>query len=210
MSLKTGIVKEVCPKKDGEHTIRLSIGRTRITAQLAILDVGLSSGIFFLPEVGDKVIVGFLNGDSKKPVILGMVQRKSRPALIGSSAGNPITGFTTRSNMQIKFDDDKKSITIDTPAGNKIVLDEDSSSLLIKDQHDNIIKLSASGIGIKSSRDIVIEANGKVEIKAGQALALNGTSVSAIAQASFEAKGATAKMEASGIAEIKASLVKIN
>jgi uncharacterized protein involved in type VI secretion and phage assembly len=210
MGLTTGVVTKVDPQKNGEHQIKLSIGREKVTARLATLDAGSDRGSFFLPEVGDEVIVGFLNDDPKKAVILGMVHNKKRPVPIAATPDNHVKGFTTRSKMHIQFDDEKKSITIDTPSGNKIVLNEDQESILIQDQHGSKVQLSGSGIELISPKDIKMEAGGKIEIKAEQALKINGVSIALDAETSFEAKGATAKLEAAGIAQVNGALVKIN
>jgi uncharacterized protein involved in type VI secretion and phage assembly len=142
--------------------------------------------------------------------MLGMLHSSANAAPITAQDTNHEKGFTTRSKMHIQFNDEKKTITIDTPAGNKIVLDEDQKSILIEDQNGNMAKLSQSGIEMKSPKDIKIEATGKIDIKATQALKIDGMSVAIAAQTSFESKGATAKLEATGIAEVKGSLVKIN
>lgn len=42
-----------------------------VWARLATLDAGAGRGIVFRPEVGDEVVVGFLNNDPRHPVILG-------------------------------------------------------------------------------------------------------------------------------------------
>jgi len=44
-----------------------------IWARISTLDAGKQRGTFFRPEIGDEVIVGFLNDDPRYPVVLGMV-----------------------------------------------------------------------------------------------------------------------------------------
>ena len=47
---------------------------------LATLDAGKERGTFFRPEIGDEVVVGFLNDDPRHPVILGMCHSSAKPA----------------------------------------------------------------------------------------------------------------------------------
>jgi Rhs element Vgr protein len=213
--LMVGKVVQLQDDPDGEHRIlvRLPVldnNSRGIWTRVATLDAGNQRGSFFRPEINDEVIVGFLNDDPRDAVMLGMLHSSANAAPITAQDTNHEKGFTTRSMMHIQFNDEKKTITIDTPAGNKIVLDEDQKSILIQDQNGNMAKFSEAGIEMKSPKDIKIEATGKIDIKATQALKIDGMSVAVAAQTSFEAKGATAKLEATGIAEVKGSLVKIN
>lgn len=218
--LQIGKVVQLQDDPDGENRIlvRLPIINNNapgIWARVATLDAGQGGtnggrGSFFLPEIEDEVIVGFLNDDPRDAVILGMVNSSGRPAPIAAQDANHEKGFVTRSEMRIHFNDDTKTITIDTPAGNSIKLDEDSTSITIEDQNGNSTKMNSSGIELNSATDIKIEAAGKIDIKAGAALTLAAAQMAISAQSSMEVKGATAKLSSDGITEIKGSLVNIN
>ena len=49
-------------------------------ARIASLDAGAKRGFFFRPEVGDEVVLGFLNDDPRQAVILGMLHSSANPA----------------------------------------------------------------------------------------------------------------------------------
>lgn len=213
--LQIGKVVQLQDDPDGEHRIlvRLPIvdnAARGIWARVASLDAGQERGAFFRPEVDDEVIVGFINDDPRDSIVLGMLHSSAKPAPLTAEDVNHEKGFFTRSNMRVLFNDDTNTITIDTPAGNSIVLDEDSTSITIKDQNDNQIVMEPAGISVDSPGDIKINAGGNIEISATSELTITAASVSQEAQASMEIKGATSKFEASGIAEVKGSLVKIN
>ncbi len=218
--LQIGKVVQLQDDPDGENRIlvRLPIINNNapgVWARVATLDAGQGGnnggrGSFFLPEIEDEVIVGFLNDDPRDAVVLGMVNSSGRPAPMTAQDANHEKGFVTRSEMRIHFNDDTKTITIDTPAGNSIKLDEDSTSITIEDQNGNSTKMNSSGIELKSATDIKIEATGKIDIKAGAALTLAAAQMAISAQSSMEVKGATAKLSSDGITEIKGSLVNIN
>lgn len=214
--LQIGIVKTLEGDPDGEDRIQvvlplLDAASKGIWTRLSSLDAGNNRGFVFRPEIGDEVIVGFVNDDPRDAIVLGMLHSSALPAPIPPSDDNHEKGLVSRSEMRFWLDDDKKIMTLDTPAGNKIEISEDSTSITVEDQNGNKIVLNDSGIEINSASDIKMEATGKIEIKAGQDCKIEGLNVEAKANAEFKADGAAgAKLTTSAIAEIKGSLVKIN
>jgi Rhs element Vgr protein len=213
--LQIGKVVQLQDDPNGEHRIlvRLPIidnSAPGIWARVASLDAGGDRGAFFRPEIDDEVVVGFVNGDPRDSLVLGMLHSSAKPAPLEAQDDNHEKGFQTRSKMRLLFNDDTKTITIDTPQGNSIVLDEDSNSITVKDHNDNKVVMNSKGIGLESPKDIKINAGGKIEISATGDLTISAAKVAQTAQGSMEVKGATSKFEASGITEVKGSLIKIN
>ncbi len=219
--MQIGKVVQLEEDPEGEHRVlvRLPIinnSARGVWARIATLDAGKADdgvtgrGSFFRPEIEDEVIVGFINDDPRDAVILGMLHSSAKPAPITAEDVNHEKGFVTRSGMRLLFHDETKTITIDTPAGNSIVIDEDTTSITIKDQNDNRVLLDPAGIEVKSPGDINIKADGNINIKAGKNMTLEATQITAKASAAMEVKGATTKVSADGITEIKGSLVNIN
>ena len=170
---------------------------------MASLDAGENRGAFFRPEIGDEVIVGFINDDPNHAVVLGMLHSSAKPAPLVASDDNHEKGFFTRSEMKILFNDEKKSIAIETPAGKKIILDEDAGTIVIEDENSNVFTLDSSGV--------VMETAGDFSIKASGDLNLEGTNVNVKANAQFKAEGsAGAEVSTSAVAVLKGSLVQIN
>ncbi|GLH83219.1 hypothetical protein SSBR45R_06790 [Bradyrhizobium sp. SSBR45R] len=67
---------------------------------------------------------------------------------------------------------DKPSITISTPGGRTIILDDDGGSITLSDKNNNKLTLDADGITIESGKDLVIQAKGAIKIK-GSTIDLN-------------------------------------
>lgn len=213
--LQIGKVVQLQDDPDGEDRIlvRLPIidnNARGIWSRVASLDAGSNRGAFFRPEIDDEVIVGFLNDDPRDAIVLGMLHSSAKPAPINAQDANNEKGFVTRSDMRIHFHDDTKTITISTPAGNSIKIDEQSTSIEIKDQNNNTIKMEPAGITMDSPANITINAGGKIDITATAALTIAAAQMTISAQSAMEVKGATAKLAGSGITEITGSLVKIN
>jgi uncharacterized protein involved in type VI secretion and phage assembly len=132
-----------------------------------------------------------------------MLHSSAKPSPITATDDNHEKGIITRSEMKVLFDDDKKIITIETPAGKIISLDEDEGAITIEDDNSNVITINSDGIAMESAGDISLKASGDVTIE--------GTNVSLTANAEFKAEGsAGAEMSTSAIAVLKGSLVQIN
>jgi Rhs element Vgr protein len=206
--LQIGVVTQLEEDPDGEERILVQLPiinseEQGIWARVASLDAGENRGAFFRPEIGDEVIVGFINDDPNHAVVLGMLHSSAKPAPIVATDDNHEKGFVTRSEIKLLFDDDKKSLTIETPGGKKIVLDEDAGSIIIEDENSNTFTLDSSGVALESGSDFSIKASGDVTIE--------GTNVSIAANAEFKAEGsAGAEVSTSAIAVLKGSLVQIN
>jgi Rhs element Vgr protein len=182
-----------------------------IWARVATLDAGNNRGSFFRPEIGDEVVLGFINDDPRHPVILGMLNSSKNPAVLKVKDTNHEKGLVTRSGMRVWFDDEKKIMTLQTPAGNKVVISDDEKSITLTDQHTNTVTMNDKGISLKSPKDIVLEATGKITIKATQDASLEGMNVNVKANSQFKAQGnAGAEVSTSAIAILKGSLVQIN
>jgi Rhs element Vgr protein len=213
--LQIGVVVQLESDPDGQDRILVRIPVIDSNAQgiwtrIASLDAGNDRGAFFMPEIGDEVIVGFINDDPRDAVVLGMLHSSNKPAPITPSDANNEKGFTTRSKMHLSFNDDTKTIVIDTPAGNSITIDEQSMKIEIKDQNQNKITMGTSGISLESPMNIDIKAGAVLTLAGGTSLSVGAPSLSVKADADVSIQGAVAKLSSSGITEISGSLVKIN
>lgn len=213
--LQIGKVVQLESDPNGEDRILVKMptldnNSSGIWARMASLDAGKNRGAFFRPEIDDEVIIGFINDDPREAVILGMLHSRANQAPIVAKDTNHIKGFTTRSEMRLEFNDDTKTITIDTKKGNKIVIDEQTMSISLTDQNHNSIKMSPSGIELNSKTNLTIKAGAVITISAGAGFSLGGASISAKADGPISLEGATAKIASPGITEISGSLVKIN
>ena len=206
--LHIGVVSQLESDPDGEDRILVQIPiinneEQGIWARVATLDAGENRGSFFRPEIADEVIIGFINDDPNDAVVLGMLHSSAKPAPIVATDDNHEKGFVTRSEMKMIFNDDKISYTLQTPAGKKVILDEDADIIKIEDEHSNVLTLSSDGITMESAGDIKIKASGDLN--------LEGTNINLKASAQFKAEGSSGSEVSSGaVTVIKGSQVKIN
>jgi uncharacterized protein involved in type VI secretion and phage assembly len=141
----TGTVKEV---NDPEGLGRVKVEfpwmegeTTTYDAPIATMMAGKGRGTWFMPEVGDEVLVGFYQGDVNSPYILGFHWSQNNPPpttdpqrrLIHSKNGHEIE----------LYDPDPKS--------------GDMGYIRLKDAHGNLIELSNAMIRIQSVGTIQID-----------------------------------------------------
>ncbi len=101
------------------------------------------------------------------------------------------------------FDDDKKSLTIETPIGKKITIDEDAGKIQIEDNHNNKIVMNSDGISIESGAKLVLKAVQDVQVE--------GLNVNQKANANFKIEGQS-QTQVSSTADlvIQGAFVRIN
>jgi len=171
--LHLAVVTKLQDDPKGEDRIQIKIplldeGEKCMWVRISTLDAGHERGSFFRPEIGDEILLGFLNDDPRNAIMLGMLNSSAKPAPLKAEDKNDFKGFFTRSKMKIEFDDGKKIMTLWTPADNLIELDEDKKSITIKDQNNNKIIMNKDGIEITSIKDIKMTAQNKITIEAQQ------------------------------------------
>ena len=207
-NLQIGVVTNIHEDPDGEERIRVRLPiidteSDGVWARLASLDAGNSRGMVVRPEIDDEVIVGFLNGDPRDPVIIGSVFSSAKPSPIEAEEDNFVKGIVTKSEIKLLFDDDKVAFSLETPNGNKLQLSEDEGAILIEDENGNKIELTSDGITMESPGDINIKASGDLNME--------GTNVNLKASAQLKTEGsAGAEVSSSGQTVVNGSIVMIN
>ena len=155
--LETGIVTDL-EDPEGENRVKVKLpvvssSEDGIWMRIATLDAGSNRGTFFLPEIDDEVIVGFISNDPHHPVILGMLHSSAKPAPLTASNSNDEKGYVSRAQTKMIFDDGQKTLTIEDASGNKM-----------KFESGGITVESSAVLNLKAA-SIKIEASGPVEIK---------------------------------------------
>lgn len=136
-------------------------------ARIATLMAGADRGTWFLPEVGDEVLVAFEHGDVRRPYVLGMLWNGSDAPPEQADASNDVKAIHSRSGIKIILDDadGAEKLTLETPAGNTIYI-EDPGTIELRDSNGNSVKLDSSGVTVNASAKVSINAS-TVEVSAG-------------------------------------------
>nr|WP_315175909.1 type VI secretion system tip protein VgrG [uncultured Flavobacterium sp.] len=223
-----GTVKKIDSDPDSQYRILVTVplfdtNGEGIWARLSNFYSTNGAGVFFLPEVGDEVIIGFLNEDPRYPIILGSVYSSSnlKPYEgLTPNEKNSIKAIVSKSKIAIEFDDENVVWTLSTPNKNTIIVSDKDKQITIKDQNDNSVVMSSSGITIKSAKDINIEATQNVNIKGNQGVsiassggdvAISGLNIKETAQSQYTAKGnLNAEVQGGAQLVLKGAMVMIN
>jgi type VI secretion system secreted protein VgrG len=107
---------------------------------------GGGKGMFFMPEIGEEVIVGFEGDSPTKPYIIGAVYHGKANTTF-SNAGNDVKALQTRS-------------------GTKLIMNDKDGSVLVEDKDGNSILLDGAGnITVKANKTVTIDATDQITFK---------------------------------------------
>ncbi|MGG9962263.1 type VI secretion system tip protein VgrG [Ferruginibacter sp. SUN106] len=226
--LLNGIVIKTFDDPESQYRVLVDIpmfdnNGAGIWARLSNFYATNNAGVFFLPEVGDEVVVGFLNEDPRYPVILGSMyssaKLKPQQSLVPGAA-NQLKAIVSRSGISIQFDDVNKTLTICTPAINTMVFSDKDKQVTVNDENGNSLVMSADGISIKSAKDINIQSGQKINLQgtqgvniqsAGGDIEVSGINIQESAQVAYNAHaGATAKITSGAELTLQSAMIMIN
>ena len=222
--LHTAVVKKLDGDPQKEYRIQVELpwldGKSKLLwARLATMYATNGMSTFFLPEVNDEVLVGFMNADPTHPVILGSLYGVKHKPPFEFEAKNNMKAIVTREKLHIEFDEEKKVITVSTPGKNTLEISDDGKHIKLTDQHKNEIKMDSGGITLSSAKDIKLKAKGgitmdatsKISGTAKSDISLDGMNVKVQAKVGATVKGnATTEISASGQTVVKGAIVRIN
>lgn len=209
--VQIGKVVQIHEDPEGEDRVLVKLpiisqGQQGIWSRVASLDAGGQRGAFFRPEVDDEVICGFVNGDPRDVIILGMLHSKALPAPLTAEQTNPEKGFITRENIRLLFNDVDRVVTIETPGSNKVIISDKDQSIKLNDQHGSSIVMDSSGITINSSKAVNITAKTNISISANANLSAEGANVNVKGKAALVAEGmGTATFSSNGVTTLTGS-----
>ncbi len=216
----------VTDNNDPEHLGRVKVrtswqdnDHTTPWARIVAPHSGDSRGHYFIPEVGDEVLVDYEHGDPQKPIVIGSFYSTNHgPEQAWVTDKNDIKKIRTRSGHTVEFDDTSGSekLSIYNGAGssagsnsNIISLTLNPVKITIESQGD--IELKGKNIKLDAQGSLELHAASGVSIKTDSGDAsLEGSQVSVKADASVKVSGATAEIDGTGQVKIQGAIVQIN
>lgn len=145
-------------------------------ARVAMVSSGARYGHYFLPEIGDQVLVAFEQGNIEKPYVIGCVPKDNHSFLQKSvDEDNQIKRIVTKNGNSILFEDNKEGegkkdkIKIETPEqAHTILLDNENKKIEIQDKEKKCqiqMKTENGEINVKANSKLVIEVGNNIKIK---------------------------------------------
>jgi len=163
---------------DGQGRVRVALNWSpdpggaviEVWARLATLMGGNNRGSWFVPDIGDEVLVGFEGGNPKRGYVLGGLWngKDAPPESMDSAEKNFKKVLRSRNGVKVTLDDTdgRETLTLETPGGQTVTLKDGPGSIELKDANGNSIKLDTTGITISSAGKLTITASTK-EVSAG-------------------------------------------
>jgi uncharacterized protein involved in type VI secretion and phage assembly len=156
---------------------------------------GPRRGAVVLPEVNDEVLVGFEQGDLRRPYVLGGLWNGVDKPNLGDGLVDGSTGAVKRRGFV-----SKKGACL-------VFFDDDSDEGVAVFTGDKGLKVSLN----KTKTTIRVSSNGKVEIEGAQDVRIKaGTSLKIEAGTSLELKAAKVSINGDGPVEVKGTPIQLN
>ena len=144
-------------------------------ARVAMPYSGSKWGYYFLPEVGDQVLLAFEQGNIEKPYVVGCIPKDNNRILTQSAdSENQYKKIMTKNGNMIYMEDNKEGegtkdkIFIETSKnGHCIELDNEKNLILISDKEKkNLIqmKTETGQMEIKAEQKLIIQVGDSIEL----------------------------------------------
>lgn len=137
-------------------------------ARLATLFAGNDRGSWFLPEVGDEMLVVFEGGDVRRPFVVGALWNGQDQPPTSAEQRNVKKIIKSRNGVVITIEDQdgQEKLKLETPGGCSVTLKDGPGSVEIQDSNGNSVKLESAGITVTASAKVSVNAS-QVEVSAG-------------------------------------------
>ena len=164
----------------------------RVAAPLA----GLMHGAYFMPQIGQEVLVAFNNGDVGEPYILGALWNTiDRPPLLAPTDAVNRRFLRTPLGHEIEFNEVTQTLTITSTTQQKITLDPARIELSAG--------LGAASVQVTTAGAIVLTAATSIDLSA-PSVTINGATAVTIQG------GASATLNGGALCTVQGAVVKIN
>jgi uncharacterized protein involved in type VI secretion and phage assembly len=151
------VIRNCDQTKVGRVKVRLAArGGMEIWARAVVPD----TGVYFVPQVNDEVLVAFHQGDGNEAYVMGRLWNDTKlPPRQGE--GDPVTKRVIRTpkELEISFDDTEQSVVIKTKSGRNVTLKPDGIEIGVDDKSSAVIKLDGAGnLEISAKMNITLKA----------------------------------------------------
>jgi uncharacterized protein involved in type VI secretion and phage assembly len=145
-----------------------------VWARVAVPFAGNKRGAFFIPDVGDEVLVVYLSADSRFPVVVGSMWNgadKAPDAFGGSGTSVDRWTITGKAGTKIAIIEDSTGPTIQftTPGGLTGTMSDRTESIEFHDAMNTSVKIDSSGVTINApTAQVQVTAAASMSVTAPQ------------------------------------------
>ncbi len=146
-------------------------GAAEIWARVAVPFAGAGRGALLIPDVDDEVLVTFLAGDPRFPIVLGgLWNGAARPPETFAGSRVDRWSFTGRAGTRIAIVEDREGaakIEFQTPGGvSGTLTDEGGGRVQFEDSAGSSVTIDPQGLSVQTPAKVKIAAS-QVEVTAG-------------------------------------------
>lgn len=237
------VVKNYDEKMPGRVCVSIPVrdanANTLKWAKMATNSNGKKWGTYFLPEIGDQVVLAFEEGNIEKPYIIGCVaMENSKVVSENADKDNQFKTITSKNGSHIKFvdnkdgDGEKDQIEIQTAQGlHTVLLDNEKNEIAItsKDKKNAMVLRTEKGeLDINTTQKLTIKVgdsislkldgeSGAVTLKCNKINVSSSDNINLSTDGNFKLEGSTVKASASnsflaesdGTAKLSGAIVSI-
>jgi uncharacterized protein involved in type VI secretion and phage assembly len=154
-------------------------GAALVWARVSTPFAGNLYGAFLIPNVGEEVMVLFVGGDARYPVVVGSLWNGSQ-TLPDEIGGDEVDrwSFTGRAGTHIAIKEEssgQEKVEIETPTGVKATISDENGGEIVLKVFTHTITLGTSGISIETSGEFSVEAS-SISLSAGTVTVTSGSS----------------------------------
>ncbi len=195
---------------------------------------GAERGLFLFPQVGDLVVLGYLENDPHRPIVLGgFWNTDSKPpvAIKDGKAEDYCLKTPKKVALTLHDEENKQKLTVTMPSGTILEIDDEKKTVTTKNKGGDtslLMKMEDGEIELKAkskvtlsagNASIVLEQNGKITIKGnGGDISIEGKGITGKAQGSMSFQGVNVdvkanmdlNLSATKTASVKGTLLTLN
>lgn len=163
-------------------------------ARLSTPMAGLGRGTYFIPQIGDEVLVAFNHGDVREPYVLGGTWNSiDRPPALAPT--DPVTKRKIRTPLghELSFDEALQSVTLTSNTMSTVTLDPEQA----------LLSTPTASVRIGKAGDVTITASTKLTLSAPV------IEISADALLTVSSNG-NATVSSAGMCTVKGLPIKLN
>jgi uncharacterized protein involved in type VI secretion and phage assembly len=148
-----------------------------VWARVAVPFAGGKRGAFFIPDVGDEVVIAFLGGDPRFPIVLGSLWNgaDTAPETIGGSGQSvdrwTITGKAGTRIAIVEQPASSATISFTTPGGLTGTMTDQDGSIEFSDSNQTSVRIDSTGVTVNAP-------TGQVQITAASEVTVTAPSMS--------------------------------
>lgn len=163
-----GVVEALVEEVDGDDEARVKLrfpwfddGTVTDWCRVSQLYAGNGYGSVFVPEKGDEVLVAFVHGDMRFPIVLGGLYNGADKPPTSRRDGQDRKMIRTRHGHELVFDDQQSraAVRVTSAAGHVVELDDAGKAIRVRAADGGSVSVRADGaITLESSTAITLKA----------------------------------------------------